>query len=72
MLTQDYLKNCLYLIFDIATFYWKANNDQYKDTIKNIIDSKEVRELVAVLAGFRNKEDIADLEKLIEQRYLAM
>ena len=69
-LIQDYLKICLYLIFDTVTFYWKQ--EQYRNTFRNIIESEEIKNLVKVLDNFKDKQDIRELQELIHQRYLSL
>jgi hypothetical protein len=61
---QDYLKNCLYLIYDSGLLF--AGNERYRVQINNIIESKEVQSIVESIRKYRNRTDINDLFNLIE------
>ncbi len=50
---QDYLKLCLYVIFDSALFYSK--HPQFKATSNNIIKSSEVNNLIMIMQKYKNR-----------------
>lgn len=66
MFTQEYVKACMYVLFDSVAMY-----DRYKtgstncDNAKNILHSDPIINLVEMLKKFRNRNDMNDLFDLI-------
>jgi len=63
-LIKEYLKSCLYLIFDTATFYWKVEG-YGNGLMRNIIEQENIKNLVKRLGEFRHRDDVRELESMI-------
>lgn len=69
-MTQEYFKACLYLLFDIFTFY--CRDESCRNTLIEVLKSDQVRNLVHVLDNFKQRDDIRDLITFIDQKYALM
>jgi hypothetical protein len=65
-LIQDYLKICLYLIFDSALFYSK--HKEYKEIAHHIIKSSEVTNLVNIIRHYQDRPDVNDILVYIDDK----
>lgn len=59
----------MFLVFDTAAFYMKCTSDDYQKTVRSIIESNQIRDLITVIERYKNREDIRELLSLIDQRY---
>jgi hypothetical protein len=63
---QDYVKNCLYLVFDAALFYGRSRD--HKKTVSDILHSKEIASLIATLRNFKDRAGVGDVLAFIEDK----
>lgn len=59
LLMQEYVKNCLYLIFDAALFYSRSKD--FKDKVNEIVSSREVYELIEMIRRYKDKAGVSDI-----------
>ena len=64
--TVNYLKSCLYVIYDCSQFYWKST--EYRRSVQNIIESQQIQDLVRLLPTIKGRPDLVDLIEYINQR----
>jgi hypothetical protein len=62
---QDYLKMCLYVIFDSALFYSRS---AYANEAGRIVHSPEVQNLVSIIRKFNSRRDVQDLLEFIDKK----
>jgi hypothetical protein len=59
----------LFLIFDSAAFYFNCSSENYKSSIKEIVESKQIKSLVSVIEKYKQREDVKELLNFVDQRY---
>lgn len=62
---QDYLKTCLYIIFDSALFYSRSH---FASDTARIVHSPEVQNLVSIIKKFQDRKDVQELLDLIDNK----
>lgn len=63
---QEYVKNCLFLVFDAALFYGRSRD--HKNTVSDVLNSKEIASLIGTLRNFKDRAGVGDLLAFIEDK----
>lgn len=63
---QEYVKNCLGLIFDAALFY--SRNKDYRNIVNQITSSMEINNLIDTLRKYKDREGVIETLAFIEDK----
>ena len=66
LLISEFVKKCLYLVFDAALFYAKSRD--HKEQVNQILSSREINNLITIIKKYKDKAGVADILAYIEEK----